>query len=369
MNFIETKLGDLVAKFGGRLALFSNSGASGQQIETNNALSLKGMQALGKAEPCHLGFLANPKFRDQLLASKAGAVLVREAQFAELCEYLQQNSGQAITTVAWLVNDPYLYYAKIQQWWVAQSEFKPAAGIHPRAVVDPSAKIAPTASIAANCVVGAHAKVGEGSRIEAGVVLGNQVEVGSNTRIYPNVTVYDECLIGSNCIVHSGVVIGADGFGFANEKGNWVKIPQVGKVVIADHVEIGANTTIDRGALDDTLIGFGVKLDNQIQIAHNVTVGEHSAMAGCVGVAGSTSIGARCTIGGAAMVFGHLTIPDGTHVSGASVVMSSIKDAGAYTGIFPLQAHKEWEKTAVSLKQLLKLRGDVRELSNKLKKQ
>ncbi|MCR2746971.1 UDP-3-O-(3-hydroxymyristoyl)glucosamine N-acyltransferase [Limnobacter parvus] len=369
MNFIETKLGDLVAEFGGRLASFNAKNALTDQTAYANSLLLKGIQALGKAESCHLAFLTNPKFRDQLLLTKAGVVLIRETQYGEVCEYLENNSSEAVETIAWLVNDPYLYYAKIQQWWVAKSEFKPAPGIHPRAVVDPTAEIALTASVSANCVIGAHAKIGAGSRIEAGVVLGNHVEVGSDSRIYPNVTVYDECLIGSNCIIHSGVVIGADGFGFANEKGTWIKIPQVGKVVIADHVEIGANTTIDRGALDDTLIGFGVKLDNQIQIAHNVTVGEHSAMAGCVGVAGSTSIGARCTVGGAAMVFGHLNITDGTHVSGASVVMSSIKEPGAYTGIFPLQGHKDWEKTAVTLKQLLKLRGEVRELRNKLKKQ
>lgn len=362
MIFIETKLGDLVAQFGGRLASFSS-----QTPVVPGDLTLEGIQPLEKASPNHLGFLANPKFRDQLLDSNAGVVLVRESQFTELCEFLAKNRSKPCDTLAWLVNDPYLYYAKIQQWWVSKSEFKPAPGIHPRAVVDPSAQIAPSASIAANCVIGANAKVGEGSRIEAGVVLGNHVEVGSGTRIYPNVTVYDECMIGADCTIHSGVVIGADGFGFANEKGIWVKIPQVGKVVIADQVEIGANTTIDRGALDDTLIGFGVKLDNQIQIAHNVVVGDHTAMAGCVGIAGSTTVGSRCTVGGAAMIFGHLRIPDGTHVSGASVVMSSIKEAGAYTGIFPLQEHKDWEKTAVSLKQLLKLRSEVRELRNKLK--
>mgnify|MGYP006198693315 CR=1 FL=1 len=362
MNFIETKLGDLVAQFGGRLASFN----SPAELESSELL-LKGIQALEKAGPNHLGFLANPKFRDQLLTSNVGVVLVRESQFSDLCEYLINNKTEPVAALAWLVNDPYLYYAKLQQWWVAQSEFKVAPGIHPRAVVDPSAQIASTASIAANCVIGAHAKVGEGSRIEAGVVLGNHVEVGAHTRIYPNVTVYDECLIGANCIVHSGVVIGADGFGFANDKGAWVKIPQVGKVIIADQVEIGANTTIDRGALDDTLIGFGVKLDNQIQIAHNVVVGDHTAMAGCVGIAGSTHVGARCTVGGAAMIFGHLNIPDGTHVSGASVVMSSIKEAGAYTGIFPLQEHKDWEKTAVTLKQILKLRTDIRDIRNKLK--
>ncbi|MCE2746350.1 MAG: UDP-3-O-(3-hydroxymyristoyl)glucosamine N-acyltransferase [Burkholderiales bacterium] len=360
MNFIETKLSTLLEQFGGRLASFG-----GDQAVPGNIV-LAGIQPLEKAGAKHLGFLANPKFRDQLFSSKAGVVLVRESQFESLCQFIKESTNTAPSALAWLVSDPYLYYAKLQQWWVAHSEFKPQPGIHPRAVVDPTATVAPSATIAANCVIGAHAKVGEGSRIESGVVLGNHVEVGANTRIYPNVTIYDECVIGSDCIVHAGVVIGADGFGFANEKGAWIKIPQVGRVLIADQVEIGANTTIDRGALDDTLIGFGVKLDNQIQIAHNVTVGEHTAMAGCVGIAGSTHIGARCTIGGAAMVFGHLDIPNGTHVSGASVVMSSIKEPGAYTGIFPLQEHKEWEKTAVTLRQILKLRSEVRELKNKL---
>lgn len=361
MNFIETKLSYLIEQFGGRLASLSDGSVISGEIQ------LTGIQPLEKAGETHLGFLANPKFRDQLLSTKAAVVLIRESQFETLCQFLKESTCAVPMPVAWLVSDPYLYYAKLQQWWVAHSEFKPQPGIHPRAVVDPSATIAPSAMIAANCVIGANAIVGEASRIEAGVVLGNLVQVGANTRIYPNVTVYDECAIGSHCILHAGVVIGADGFGFANENGAWVKIPQVGRVVIADHVEIGANTTIDRGALDDTLIGFGVKLDNQIQIAHNVTVGEHSAMAGCVGIAGSTSIGARCTVGGAAMVFGHLNIPDGTHVSGASVVMGSIKEPGAYTGIFPLQEHKDWEKTAVTLKQILKLRTELRELKNKLK--
>ena len=354
MNFIETKLDDLVEKFGGRLALFD-----GKDLPVSKQV-LNGIKPLENAGPSSLGFLVNSKFRDQLQQSKAGAVLVRESQFDALCLYLnsQTSAGVKIASLptAWLVSDPYLYYAKIQQWWVSQSELKPAPGVHPRAVIEPTATIASTASIAANCVIGAHAKVGEGCVIGAGVVLGNHVEVGNSTRIYPNVTVYDDCMVGAHCILHAGVVIGADGFGFANEKGAWVKIPQVGRVVVADQVEIGANTTIDRGALSDTLIGFGVKLDNQIQIAHNVTVGDHTAIAGCVGIAGSTTIGARCTVGGAAMVFGHLSIPDGTHVSGASVV------AGAYTGIFPLQEHKDWEKTAVTLKQLMKLRSDLRDL-------
>ncbi|NJM32566.1 MAG: UDP-3-O-(3-hydroxymyristoyl)glucosamine N-acyltransferase [Limnobacter sp.] len=174
-------------------------------------------------------------------------------------------------------------------------------------------------------------------------------------------------VLAAHCIVQAGAVLGSDGFGFANENGAWVKIPQVGRVVLADHVEIGANTTIDRGALDDTLIGFGVKLDNQIQIAHNCSIGEHTALAGCVGVAGSTVIGARCTIGGAAMLFGHLSIADGTHVSGGSAVISSIKQPGAYTGIFPIEPHKNWERTAATLRQLTALRARVRELEKHVK--
>jgi UDP-3-O-[3-hydroxymyristoyl] glucosamine N-acyltransferase len=361
MIFSETTLGELLALFGGRLASFNKNSS------LNSDLPLCGIQSLEKCQKNNLGFLSNPKFRDQLFTTQAGAVLVSESDFDEIYEYLDKHPTKletSIKAVAWLVDNPYLYYAKVQQWWVSQSEVKPLSGIHPRAFVDSTAVVAATASIAANCVVGAYTKVGEGCRIEAGVVLGNFVEVGNHSRIYPNVTVYDECSIGANCIIHSGVVIGADGFGFANENGTWVKIPQVGKVLIADEVEIGANTTIDRGALDDTLIGFGVKLDNQIQIAHNVTVGPHSAMAGCVGIAGSTSIGAHCTVGGAAMLFGHLNIPDGTHISGASVVMSSIKKSGSYTGIFPLQEHKDWEKTAVTLKKLLKLRSDLQALKN-----
>ena len=224
-------------------------------------------------------------------------------------------------------------------------------------------KVSPrTVIIGANAVISAGVVLGDGVQIGAGCFVGEGASIGKGSLLWANVTLYHKVQLGQRCIVHSGAVLGSDGFGFANDAGRWEKIAQIGRVVIHDDVDIGANTTIDRGALDDTLIGFGVKLDNQIQIAHNVTVGDHSAMAGCVGVAGSTSIGARCTVGGAAMIFGHLNIADGTHVSGASVVMSSIKEPGAYTGIFPLQQHKDWEKTAVTLKQLVKLRTELREL-------
>ncbi len=358
MKFIETKLETLVDLFGGELASFN----ANQKPNKNRVLS--GIQSLEHGQPCHLGFFTNPKLKEQLRNSEIGVVMVRANQFEELAQFLTGDSRSATDRIAWLVPDPYLYYARIQQWWVEQSRPATVPGVHPTAVVMPGAQIDPGASVGPLCVVGENAVIGARAVLHSGVVLGREVSVGEASRLYPNVSVYDECQIGAHCIIHSGVVIGADGFGFANEKGAWVKIPQVGKVVLADHVEVGANTTIDRGALEDTLIGFGVKLDNQIQIAHNVVVGEHTAMAGCVGVAGSTVIGARCTVGGAAMVFGHLNIPDGTHVSGASVVMSSIKEPGAYTGIFPLQEHKDWEKTAVSLRQIVKLRTDVRDIKN-----
>ena len=358
MKFIETKLETLVDLFGGELASF-NTGE-----EPNKELLLTGIQSLENGQSCHLGFFTNPKFKEQLRKSNVGVVMVRATQFDELARFVAESSSAKQSKIAWLVSDPYLYYARVQQWWVQQSAPAVVPGVHGTAVVMSGAKVDPTASIGPLCVVGENAVIGPKVQLYAGVVLGRDVVIGENSRLYPNVNVYDECQIGAHCIIHSGVVIGADGFGFANEKGAWVKIPQVGKVVLADHVEVGANTTIDRGALEDTLIGFGVKLDNQIQIAHNVVVGDHTAMAGCVGVAGSTVIGARCTVGGAAMVFGHLNIPDGTHVSGASVVMSSIKEPGAYTGIFPLQEHKDWEKTAVSLRQIVKLRTDVRDIKN-----
>ncbi|GLR26323.1 UDP-3-O-(3-hydroxymyristoyl)glucosamine N-acyltransferase [Limnobacter litoralis] len=358
MKFTPSRLSELLPLFGGRVEVLN---AVPEQVDLAD-IALVGIRPLDSAQACHLGFLSNNKLKSQLLTTRAGVVIVRESRFDELREWLSTQSRPEPWPVFWLVADPYLYYARIQQWWVARSEFKVPAGIHPSAVVDPEAIVDPDASIQANAVIGAHAVIAAGVNIGAGVVLGRGVKVGENTRIYPNAVVYDECELGRNCIVHSGAVIGADGFGFAPENGAWIKIPQVGRVLIADEVEIGANTTIDRGALDDTLIGYGVKLDNQIMVAHNVEIGEHTAMAGCVGVAGSTKIGARCTIGGAAMVLGHLNIVEGTHISAATTVMSSITEAGAYTGIFPIDTHKAWEKTAVALRQIMKLRAEVREL-------
>lgn len=277
-------------------------------------------------------FLSNPKLVDQLRNTQASVVFVRAADVTAV----------PATSVALILKDPYLAYARASQYWANAA----MPGIHPQAYVAPSARVAATASISA------FAYVGEGAVI------------GERTVLHPRATVLDHCVVGSDCILHSGAVIGADGFGFAREADRWVKIAQLGKVVIEDEVEIGANTTIDRGAINDTRLCKGVKLDNQIQIAHNVVIGENTAIAACVGIAGSTIIGKRCTIGGAAGIIGHLTIADDVHISAFTLVQSSIKKPGHYTGVYPLEEHAAWEKNAATLRQLSKLRDRVRSLEH-----
>jgi len=290
------------------------------------------------AGPDTIAFLSNPRYLPQLHASAAGCVIVAPAQ-----REAARARGSAIVTP-----DPYLYYARLTQWWAPRVRPPAAAGVHPSAVVDASARIDASASIGALCVIGAG------------------VSIGPATRLAPRVTVGDGCTIGARCLLHSGVVIGADGFGFAPHEGRWEKIEQLGAVRIGDDVEIGANTCIDRGALDDTVIGDGVKLDNLIQIGHNVKVGAHTAMAGNAGVAGSATIGAHCTVGGGAVVLGHLTLADHVHISAASVVMRSIRQPGQYSGVFPIDDNAAWEKNAATLRQLHALRDRVRELEKKL---
>ena len=198
--------------------------------------------------------------------------------------------------------------------------------------------------------------------IDAGCYIGRAARIGAATHLFAHVSVHAACEIGERCILHSGAVVGADGFGFANEGCVWIKIPQTGRVMIGDDVEIGANTTIDRGAMADTVIEDGVKLDNQIQIGHNCHIGAHTAMAGCVGVAGSARIGKYCTFGGAAMVLGHLTIADHVHISSGSLVSRSLPEAGNYTGFYPLAKKAEWEKSAAIVRNLAAMREKIRAL-------
>ena len=311
----------------------------GGELHGSPELAINGLAPLESATPEQLSFLSNPKYQSQLAESAAGCVIVGP-----------QMREAALQRGACIVSEqPYLYFARVTQLWKKRRVQAQATLRHPRAVIDPQADVHPSARIGALCVVE------RGARI------------GADTELKSRVTVGENCVIGERCLLHSGVVIGADGFGFAPNAGTWEKIEQLGAVRIGDDVEIGANTCIDRGALQDTLIGDGVKLDNLIQIGHNVRIGAHTAMAGCVGVAGSAVIGAHCTIGGAANILGHLELADGVNISVASVVTRSILKPGHYTGIFPIDDNAAWEKNAASLKQLHGLRARVRALEDKLK--
>ena len=236
-----------------------------------------------------------------------------------------------------VAENPYAYFARVSQL------FNPVilqSGIHASAVISPSAKLGKNVSIGAGCVVG------------------DDVVIGDETCLYPRVVIYPKCALGKRVVVHSGAVIGADGFGIAPDNGRWVKIPQIGGVRIGDDVEIGANTTIDRGALDDTVIEEGVKLDNQVQVGHNVRIGAHSAVAGCVGIAGSADIGRHVTIGGAAMIHGHIRIADHVHVSAGTLISRSLTRPGTYTGIYPFDEHDAWKRSAARLRRLTKGKKD-----------
>jgi UDP-3-O-[3-hydroxymyristoyl] glucosamine N-acyltransferase len=332
--------------------------ALGGELLGDPALPIQRLAPLVTAQTGELAFVAQARYASQIVSTQASALIVppslREAA---------QARGACIVTP-----DPYLYFARLTQWWrvqhapTAAPRVDPLASIHPDAQVDPSADVGPFAVIAAG------ARVARGARIGAHTVLGAGATVGENSLLHPRVTIGDACHLGARCIVHSGVVIGADGFGFAPHDGRWVKIEQLGAVRIGNDVEIGANTCIDRGALDDTVIEDGVKLDNLIQIGHNVRIGAHTAMAGCVGVAGSATIGAHCTVGGGAVVLGHLSLADGVHISAASVVTRSIRAPGHYTGMFPIDDNASWEKNAASVKQLHRLRERLRALEQAMAK-
>jgi UDP-3-O-[3-hydroxymyristoyl] glucosamine N-acyltransferase len=311
--------------------------------------------SLDKATPSTVTFLANPRLRPQLAASKAGCVIVGEA-----------DREAAIRRGATLVtDDPYLAYARLTRWWVARTRPAAQASVHPSAVVAADARVAADATIGPFTLIESGADIGPGAIVGAHCAIGANSRLGAQTRLAARVTLYAGVILGARCIVHSGAVIGADGFGFAPVDDRWEKIEQLGGVRIGDDVEIGANTCIDRGAIDDTVIEDGAKLDNQIQIGHNTRIGAHTAIAGCVGIAGSADIGAHCTIGGAAMILGHLRIGDRVNISAASVVMRSIAKPGLYSGVFPIDDNAAWEKNAATLRQLHGLRDRLRSLEKK----
>lgn len=342
---ISLTLADITAQLGG-------------DVTGDPAMRFDRIGPLSGATASTVSFLSNPRYRSQLADTAAGCVIVAPAQADEA--RARPAGGAVIVTP-----DPYLYFARLTQLWARLTRPPEAAGVHASAVVDATAQVHASAHVGPMVCIGPGAVVGEGAVIGAQTVIGRDVRIGSHTRIAPRVVVGDGCSVGERCILHSGVVIGADGFGFAPTEGRWEKIEQLGAVRIGHDVEIGANTCIDRGALDDTVLEDGVKLDNLIQIGHNVHVGRNTAMAGCVGVAGSARIGAGCTVGGGAIILGHLQLADGVHVSAATVVTRSILKPGQYSGVFPFDDNAAWEKNAATLRHLHTLRDRVRALEKK----
>jgi len=307
---------------------------------------LTGVATLDSAGPAQIAFLANPRYRARLATTRAGAVILGPGD---------RDAGSMPRIVT---DNPYAYYARTVALF--HPERAPTPGIHPSAQVAAGARVAASAEVGPCAVVCAGAEVGEGAVVGAHCFLGEGVRVGAHSRLNPRVTIYHGCTLGARCIVHSGAVIGADGFGMARDAGRWVKIPQVGAVRIGDDVEVGANTTIDRGALDDTVIEDGVKLDNQIQVAHNCRIGAHTVIAGCTGISGSVTIGRDCLIGGGVGIVGHIAICDGVTVSGFTFVTKSITEPGTYTSGMPAMPHGEWLRNAAQLRHLDELARRVK---------
>lgn len=337
---------ELVDQFGGR-------------IDGDPSTRVCRFASLAKAHLGDAAFLSSARFADQLKSTKASLLIIREPELA-------RSAGLSCTLIA--TEDPYLYFAKAAAWLIRRARAAQITStmIHPSAVVDPTAEIGQRVRIGPNVVIGHRAHIGDDCDIGAGCVIEDRVRIGALSQLHSRVTIYRDCAIDARAIIHSGVVIGADGFGFAPQPDRaWMKIPQVGGVRIGNDVEIGANTTIDRGTLDDTCIGDGVKMDNQIQVAHNVVIGDHTAIAACVGIAGSAVIGRYCQIGGAAGILGHLSIADGVIIGPMSLVMSSIDAPGKYVGVYPLQPQSEWEKSAAVLRRLPMMRRDIQELKQR----
>jgi UDP-3-O-[3-hydroxymyristoyl] glucosamine N-acyltransferase len=341
----SVRLGEIVAALGGELR------GDPEHVITR-------ISPLESAAADALTFVAQARLRSLLEVTTAGAVVVSPA----LIPAAPTGCNIVVT------DDPYLYFARLTQWWAKRVRPLPTADVHPSAFVDRQATVARSAIIGPFVVVERGAVIGERVQLGAHCVIGEDSHVGADSLLHPRVTIAQGCRVGERCVIQSGAVIGADGFGIAPTKGKWERIEQLGGVRIGNDVDIGANTCVDRGALEDTVLEDGVKLDNQIQIGHNVHVGAHTVMAACVGVAGSTRIGEHVMIGGAAMINGHIEIADYVTVSAATMVMHSLRKKGIYTAIFPIDEHNSWEKNAVTLRNLFALRERVKALEKALEK-
>lgn len=314
---------------------------------------ISGLATLQDAGPQHLSFLSNPQYRRFLATTQAGAVL------------LSAKDAEGYTGDALVVADPYLAYARISHWFDPKPQPVPGT-VHPTAVIAADALVDPSANIGAYAVIESRACIGAGVSIGAQCFVGARSVIGEGGWLAPRVTLYHDVVIGKRVVIQSGAVIGGEGFGFANEKGVWQKIAQIGGVTIGDDVEIGSNTTIDRGALADTLIGNGVKLDNQIMIAHNVQIGDHTAMAGCCGISGSAKIGKHCMLAGGVGLVGHIEICDGVFVTGMTMVTRSITEPGAYSSGTAMQPAAEWKKSAARIRQLDDMARRLQQLEKRL---
>jgi len=324
----------------------------GGEISGNPEVRVRQVATLENATGDTISFLANDRYLAQLKSTRAGAVIV------------SRTAHEATEIPRIVCTNPYAYFARVSA--LLNPEPAPQPGVHDTAVVDRTATVEAGVEIGPHAVVGRNASIGAQSIIGAGCYVGEDAVIGRSARLYPNVTVYHGCVLGDRVILHSGVVVGADGFGIAMEDERWRKVPQIGRVVIGDDVEVGANTTIDRGTLEDTVIEDGVKLDNQIQVGHNVRIGAHTAIAACAGIAGSAKIGRHCRIGGASGIAGHLTIGDNVEISAHTLITKSIERAGAYAGAYPFGAQSEWRKNAAQLRHLNELAERVRELEKTL---
>lgn len=318
-------LKDLVERFGG-------------VVQGDDTIEISAVAPLTTAAEGELSFLTNSRYRSHLADTRAGVVILKEAD------------REACRGTAWVVADPYSTYARVAQLLYPLPGFTP--GIHPQAVVDSTAIVAADSWVGAHCVIGPDVHIDADVYIGPGCIIEAGCHIGAHCRLESRVVLGPATRIGQRGLIHPGAVIGSDGFGFANDHGAWVKIPQIGRVIIGDDVEIGCNTTIDRGALGDTEISNGVKLDNQIQVGHNVRIGAHTAIAACTGIAGSAVIGQRCAIGGYVGINGHVTIVDDVQITGRSFITGSIDTPGVYSSGYPHEPNRQWRRNAVRLHQL-----------------
>ncbi len=329
-------LSEIIAKLGGELR--------------GNDIHMTAIAPAARAQANEITFLANPKYKQEVADSAAGAIIV-SPKAADL--FPDRNLIVAA--------DPYLYFAQVARLFSPIVAAR--AGVHPTAVIEPTATVPASCEIGANAYIGDNTVLGERCRILANSVVQHDCVLGDETVLHPNVTIYYGCTLGKRVEIHSGAVIGADGFGLAFAGDHWFKIPQTGAVTLGDDVEIGANTTIDRGAMSDTIVGSGSKIDNQIQLAHNCQVGEHTVIAAKTGISGSTKIGNYCVIGGGVGTVGHIEIADKTQIGGGTSVTHSVTESGQhFAGIFPMLTHREWAKNAVHIKNLNEMNKKLKEL-------